>query len=293
MSSEWQFFLDEINSTISTWEKDGCDFPVFRGHADETWDLEPSLMRLQRDFEKEEYERLEGVLYFDFVTYSAKYSRLTSSWEVLFEMRHHGLPTRLLDWSENFAMALYFAMSEGAISPTIWMLNPYRLNEITTGDSSLLNPIKGLGYNYEDGFLNDSMAKTEIDDITGVLEGNTGKPPFNKPIAIVPPLSSDRLFAQKGLFTLQGKGSDVPINKVSEFQDCYKKIVLPNGARDDANAFIKLSGVNEFTAYPDLDGLSRFLQTKYEVSDTAIKQRRSSKAVTRDSDSTISQNSID
>jgi hypothetical protein len=276
MSSEWQHFLDEVNSTIWRWDREGCDFPVFRGHADADWNLEPSLMRLKRELDQEDFYRLESSLYFDFVTYSAKYSRLSSSWEVLFEMRHHGLPTRLLDWSENFAMALYFALADDAATPTIWMLNPYKLNEITTKEASLRNPIKGLDFNYEDGFLDDSVVKTEIDDIAQSMD-NVSSQPFDKPIAIIPPLSSDRLFAQKGLFTLQGKNNDTPINLQSEFEDCFKKLTIAPNALNDAYAFIQLSGVNEFTAYPDLDGLSRQLKNKYQISDSALKKRRSQK----------------
>lgn len=273
MSTEWIDFVDKLNGTIVQWDKDGCDFPVFRGHADQIWNLEPSLMRLKEDLEEDEYERLESALYFDFVTYSARYSRLSSSWEVLFEMRHHGLPTRLLDWSESFAMALFFALADDAPSPTIWMLNPYKLNELTMGDPSLPNPIAGLNFNYEDGFLDSVTAKTEIDDLPQSRDSISTKP-FDKPIAIVPPLSSDRLFAQKGLFTLQGKNNDTPLNLQPEFSNCLQKFIIAPNAINDAVAFVQLSGVNEFTAYPDLDGLSRQLQKNYKLSESAIKNRR-------------------
>lgn len=65
MSTEWINFLDSLNSTIAKWDEEGCDFPVFRGHADQDWHLEPSLMRLKKDIDPEEYERLESALYFD------------------------------------------------------------------------------------------------------------------------------------------------------------------------------------------------------------------------------------
>ena len=271
MTSDWIEFLDRVNNTIARWDGEGCDFPVFRGHADKAWDLEPSLMRLKKDVDQEDYERLESAIYFDFVTYSAKYSRLSSSWEVLFEMRHHGLPTRLLDWSENFSMALYFALVDDAPSPTIWMLNPYRLNELTMGEASLTNPIAGLKFNYEDGFLDEAVAKTEIDN---VVPSNDKPTPFTKPIAIVPPLSSDRLFAQKGLFTLQGKGNDTPLNLENGLSGCFEKFTLPQAALPDAYAFCQLSGVNEFTAYPDLDGLARHLKTKYNINEKQLNRRR-------------------
>ena len=36
--------------------------------------------------------------------------QLVGDWEYLFLMQHHGVLTRLLDWSENPFFALYFAI---------------------------------------------------------------------------------------------------------------------------------------------------------------------------------------
>lgn len=36
---------------------------------------------------------------------------LNTDWEYLFFMQHFGVPTRLLDWSENSHVALYFAIA--------------------------------------------------------------------------------------------------------------------------------------------------------------------------------------
>lgn len=142
----------------------------------------------------------------------------------------------------------------------------------------LPNPIAGLKFNYEDGFLDENLAKTEIDNALQPMD----KPmvvPFDKPIAIVPPLSSDRLFAQKGLFTLQGKGNDMPLNLETGLASCFQKFTIPPKALNDAYAFCQLSGVNEFTAYPDLDGLSRHLQTKYKITRTDLERIKKLKEI--------------
>ncbi len=53
--------------------------------------------------------------------------------ELLFLMQHHGMPTRLLDWSENPYAALFFAVVEGnheenPEDSAVWVLDPVALN---------------------------------------------------------------------------------------------------------------------------------------------------------------------
>lgn len=268
MSQEWIEFLAKIKQKLSELADDGCDYPVFRGQGNSTWSLTPSLLRLKDKDPSIDLERLEGSLYFDFVTYSAKLFTFSSSWECLAEMRHHGVPTRLLDWSENLGTALYFALqSKDNSSPTVWLLNPYALNKKSYGNESLINPITLKGFDYSELYLeeNDRLA------VTALFYGEPShididNAPFETPLAIVFPLKSDRLFAQKGLFTLQGR-SLTPLDLHNEVNECVTKFELPQNAIRDAHDFLKLAGVNEFSIYPDLDGLSRYLKIANNIAD--------------------------
>ncbi|MBU3145991.1 FRG domain-containing protein [Clostridium sp. CF012] len=238
--SSWTSFINKIESKINVLDAKGCDVPFFRGHSISSWPLLPSIFRIPNRF-----AGLESVLYYEFHSYSAQLllGKVTS-WDILFEMRHHGVPTRLLDWSENFAVALYFALNgnDTALNPCIWMLDPFALNTQSTGKESILVPELDIEVNYYDDFIKKITIQNK------------------DPIAIYPKKQSPRVFAQKGVFTIFGS-NEKPLEKL--YPTCLTKFEIPIDAIPEANTFLKLAGIDEFSIYPDLDGLARLLIKKH------------------------------
>jgi hypothetical protein len=94
--------------------KPSMDAPVlFRGCGKATYTLLPSLYRHPKKKDVAELIELEGSILTRFRHRSIPYQERPpgGDWELLFLMQHFGVPTRLLDWTENPFIALYFAIT--------------------------------------------------------------------------------------------------------------------------------------------------------------------------------------
>lgn len=251
--SAWHEFLSQIQSHLSELEDDGCDCPFFRGHVDSRWKLLCGLGR--RDPGNFKKKNIESILYYDFLSQAGPLlQRPDSSWDVLFSMQHHGLPTRLLDWSATFAVGLYFALKPyvslassapevfNALDklPCVWVLNPFELNQAMGSEAVVLNPEIDLLGSYQEIFIEES--KTLAGKVTAVNPTQAGK----------------RLAAQRGCFTLH---ADLFSPLEGGNPSYLKQFVLPKEAVVDGVGFLKLAGMNEYSLFPDLEGLSRHLKS--------------------------------
>lgn len=81
---------------------------VFRGMSKSEWLPLPSLSRYTGDDECIEYRMVSEFL----TLRPEEFSGLNSNFEILAKMQHYGLPTRLLDFTTNPLVALYFACED-------------------------------------------------------------------------------------------------------------------------------------------------------------------------------------
>lgn len=92
----------------------------YRGQSNSSWDLVPSLFRDESNiYEKTNLseDRMINIIRnkeIDFTFLSKKLDSITPKemCEIFSELQHYGLPTRLLDWSENPLIDLYFSCQD-------------------------------------------------------------------------------------------------------------------------------------------------------------------------------------
>src|SRR5205085_6689368 len=129
---------------------------AFRGLSDANYALKSGLIRLGGAAEK-----LEGHLLRNFRKYARRDSAPDSLWDWMALGQHHGLPTRLIDWTYSPYVAMHFAtarLEDFEIDGVIWCVDFAAANELIPNKLKEVSREEGL-YTFTVDMLN-SVAKT-------------------------------------------------------------------------------------------------------------------------------------
>jgi hypothetical protein len=190
-----------------------------------------------------------------------------------FILQHHGFPTRLIDWSENPLVALYFAVEKyddyakrrkaNAFCPVVWLIHPNAFNWALRGASI----IPGTGRDEAvSSHQNPSDRTYAIENIIAPWSRQHGP---DRPLAITGGYVHFRMFYQKSKFTVHGsERKDLRVyfaeTKLAELGFAKAFYIRKANARSILHELAEL-GISRSSLFPDLDGISTEMDEMYRT----------------------------
>lgn len=164
--------------------------------------------------------------------------------EWLLLMQHHGLPTRLMDWSESpFTAAFFACLSHDDTDGVIWALAPYRFNQSMINDRQIINT----GHEVASALLRAAFDPGAPNDLQGLAA------------ALHTPHTHQRMMAQLSAFTIHG--GPYALESLPERERFLLAFRIPAGAKLHLRKLLYVAGVRKSALFPDLDNLADDVRT--------------------------------
>ena len=242
------------------------DSGIYRGSADVQWSLLTSLDRLGGIAPPHTKVELEEHILRNFIRYSRPYFATPpeNEWELLVAAQHHGLPTRLLDWSYSPLVAAHFATLEPRVPEcdrVVWRLDWQAVHR-HFGFPELALLIQDLG-RLTAQFGGEGRRQSEHFTPWTLFRARGTGAPFA--CMLEPPSLDARIVAQSAAFTLCSVTAQ-PFDRFlleHGLGDALTKLVIPGAEVGRLRDQLDLASVDERRLFPDLDGVAAQMRRYY------------------------------
>lgn len=234
----------KIKSVIQFLEgiQDAHPHYMYRGQANSEWELLPSIARINAKELQSNYaggwRRVEDDLLDRFMKHAVRYINREpkNKIEWMIHAQHHGVPTRLLDWSTNPLKALFFAVE---------------------------NP----NHDKFDGIVYSFYPRTQRSTSDGLgEEEELVLTAFNSAFI------NDRIAAQEGCFTIFPFVNKMEDDDFSEEKKGFNPqdqivsidtFIIEAESKDKIRKQLNMLGISDATMFPDLDGVAKDIRRQF------------------------------
>lgn len=250
---------------------------VFRGMTNAEYSLETSLQRFVGD--SGDWD-LEVHLLRNFRQYARKeIEQPESPFHLMALAQHHGLPTRLLDWTYSPTVATYFA-ADGSpdADGVVWAVNyrvahekspEYFRDFLTQWGTDMFNA----------AMLNDLMKqviqRSKVDDgllaggtipmldVRDVIEEFSQQKDEDYLVFFQPPSIDQRIVNQAALFSIMANPRTALDDWLEKHPELFWKIIIPGERKREFRDKLDQANINHRTLFPGLDGIATWLKEYY------------------------------
>lgn len=257
---------------------------VFRGLSNRDYRLDTSLTRFVGDSDRWD---LELHLLRDFYKYAQREIREPKSvWHLLAVVQHHGLPTRLVDWTRSPLVAAYFATAGSPeVDGVVWMVDyrgahdllPEGIQAIRRREAPDVFDIDALAeveFEIEheagldaaptagagDGRGSGVLHLLAIKDALAAFDSHHSEPCV---IFFEPPAIDERIVNQSSVFSVLSDPT-LPMDEwLERHPRLYREVIVPGELKAEFRDKLDQANINQRVLFPGLDGLAGWLRDYY------------------------------
>jgi hypothetical protein len=225
---------------------------VYRGLDVATWGLETSLQRVGAH-----YAEVEEPLLRNFIKYTTEHG--IASAPLLYKLavaQHHGLPTRVLDWTTAPKVALHFAVGDESRygeDGAIWCV------DITKIRDTLPESIRRI-LDRERAFV---LSIEMLADVTTLARFDELGAKKNFALFFEPPSLDGRIVNQAAMLSITPDPRLDLKAYLEENPSLYRKIIVRKELKWEIRDKLDQDQVNERMLFPGIDGTARWLKRYY------------------------------
>lgn len=244
---------------------------LYRGLPNRAYHLATSLHR-NCGVKKDE---LECSILSNFTKYAAIEDSTPNSsvWRQMTIGQHHGLPTRLIDWSYSVLVALHFATSGEDLGNmdkndcVLWQINVSEMNKrLPSRYQKILESRNAFLMTMD---MMDKLTKGEENE-RGVLSRYDESMGNNAMVLLEPPSVDQRIISQYSYFSvipaeMEHEEDDLGIEAFLDTTSDTVKFIIDANLKWRIRDMLDQMNVNERIVYPGLDGLTAWIKRHYYV----------------------------